>query len=127
MVALAQLDPGWNIAASVAFVMGVQGLSGVAKDLAKMSSKSAVKLLAPSGEAGLFRWVAVLTGSKNAVKGLGFLLGAALLAAIGFDRALLAVAVVLGAILIAVVPLTLHDRPTCHSGTTISHVCATSP
>jgi MFS family permease len=72
LVALAQLDPAWSIAASVVFVMAVQGVSGVAKDLAKMSSKSAVKLLAPSGDGGLFRWVAWLTGSKNAVKGAGF-------------------------------------------------------
>ena len=67
LIALAQLDPEWSLALSVAFVMGVQGASGVAKDLAKMSSKSAVKLLAPSEEGGLFRWVAVLTGSKKAV------------------------------------------------------------
>ena len=77
LVALAQLDPGWAVSVSVIFVMLVQGVSGVAKDLAKMSSKSAVKLLAPSGEGGLFRWVAYLTGSKNAVKGAGFFLGAA--------------------------------------------------
>ena len=68
LIALAQLDPEWSLALSVAFVMGVQGASGVAKDLAKMSSKSAVKLLAPSEEGGLFHWVAVLTGSKNVVK-----------------------------------------------------------
>ena len=80
LVALAQLDPAWSLGASVAYVMAVQGLSGVAKDLSKMSAKSAVKVLAPKGQGGLFRWVAVLTGSKNAVKGLGFLLGAALLA-----------------------------------------------
>ncbi|MEL7126140.1 MAG: MFS transporter, partial [Pseudomonadota bacterium] len=83
LVALAQLDPAWTIAASVVFVMLVQGLSGVAKDLAKMSSKSAVKLLAPAEGDGLFRWVAVLTGSKNAVKGFGFLLGAGALALFG--------------------------------------------
>ena len=47
LVALAQLDPSWSVTASVVFVMAVQGASGVAKDLAKMSSKSAVKLLAP--------------------------------------------------------------------------------
>jgi MFS family permease len=82
LVALAQLDPAWSVAASVAFVMAVQGVSGVAKDLAKMSSKSAVKLLAPTEDGGLFRWVAALTGSKNAVKGFGFFLGAALLAVI---------------------------------------------
>nr|WP_328799251.1 organoarsenical effux MFS transporter ArsJ [Rhodobacter ruber] len=102
LAALTQLDPGWAIAASVAFVMAVQGLSGVAKDLAKMSSKSAVKLLAPSEEGGLFRWVALLTGSKNAVKGAGFFLGAALLALAGFAPALWTMAAVLMAILIAV-------------------------
>lgn len=103
LVALAQLDPGWSVAASVAFVMAVQGVSGVAKDLAKMSSKSAVKLLAPKEGGGLFRWVALLTGSKNAVKGLGFFLGAALLALAGFQAAVWGMAAVLAVILIAVV------------------------
>jgi predicted MFS family arabinose efflux permease len=101
LAALAQLDPGWGVAASVAFVMAVQGASGVAKDLAKMSSKSAVKLLAPS-EGALFRWVAWLTGSKNAVKGAGFFLGAALLALVGFQTAVWIMAGVLAAILAAV-------------------------
>ncbi|MBN8293528.1 organoarsenical effux MFS transporter ArsJ [Rhodobacter sp. NTK016B] len=100
LLALTQLDPGWSIAASVVFVMAVQGVSGVAKDLAKMSSKSAVKLLAPEG--GLFRWVAVLTGSKNAVKGAGFFLGAALLALAGFAASLWVMAGVLAVILLAV-------------------------
>ena len=103
LVALAQLDPGWGIVASVAFVMAVQGVSGVAKDLAKMSSKSAVKLLAPSEDGGLFRWVAYLTGSKNAVKGLGFFLGAALLGLAGFQTAVWGMAAVLAVILLAVV------------------------
>ena len=103
LAALAQLDPAWGIAASVAFVMAVQGVSGVAKDLAKMSSKSAVKLLAPAEDGGLFRWVAALTGSKNAVKGLGFFLGAALLALAGFQAAVWGMAAVLALILIAVV------------------------
>ncbi len=102
LLALAQLDPGWAVTASVVFVMLVQGASGVAKDLAKMSSKSAVKLLAPKGEGALFRWVAVLTGSKNAVKGVGFLLGAALLALAGFVPAVLGMAAVLAVILVAV-------------------------
>jgi hypothetical protein len=102
LLALAQLDPAWSLTASVVFVMAVQGLSGVAKDLSKMSAKSAVKLLAPSGQGGLFRWVAVLTGSKNAIKGLGFLTGAALLALFGFVPAVLGMAAVLGAVLLAV-------------------------
>ena len=102
LIALAQLDPSWAIGLSVAYVIVVQGASGVAKDLAKMSSKSAVKLLAPTEAGGLFRWVALLTGSKNAVKGVGFLVGAALLATLGFIWAVLAMAGVLAVILVAV-------------------------
>ena len=111
LVALTQLDPGWSIPASVAFVMAVQGVSGVAKDLAKMSSKSAVKLLAPSADGGLFRWVAVLTGSKNAVKGLGFFLGTALLALVGFKPAIWGMAALLALILIAVVAFLPRGLP----------------
>ena len=101
LLALAQLDPGWGIGVSVVFVMAVQGVSGVAKDLAKMSAKSAVGLLAPATGGALFRWVAALTGSKNAVKGLGFFLGAALMALAGFGAAVWAMAGVLGVILVA--------------------------
>ncbi|SMX30617.1 Major Facilitator Superfamily protein [Pelagimonas phthalicica] len=103
LLALSQLDPAWGLTASVIFVMAVQGLSGVAKDLSKMSAKSAVKLLAPKGQGGLFKWVAVLTGSKNAVKGCGFLLGAALLGLAGFVPAVLGMAAVLALVLVAVV------------------------
>ncbi|MCJ7872831.1 organoarsenical effux MFS transporter ArsJ [Phaeobacter sp. J2-8] len=102
LLALAQLDPGWSIGLSVAFVMLVQGASGVAKDLAKMSSKSAVKVLAPKDGGGLFRWVALLTGSKNAVKGVGFLLGAAALGLFGFVASVLFMAAVLAVILVAI-------------------------
>jgi MFS family permease len=101
LVALAQLDPAWATAASVGFVMAVQGVSGVAKDLAKMASKSAVKVLAPEGR--LFRWVAVLTGSKNAVKGAGFFTGAMLLGFAGFEAAVWGMAGVLAVILAGVV------------------------
>ena len=103
LLALTQLNPAWSITASVIFVMLVQGLSGVAKDLAKMSAKSAVKILAPGDGGGLFRWVALLTGSKNAVKGIGFLLGAVLLAVFGFVPSVLTMAVILFMILIGVV------------------------
>jgi uncharacterized membrane protein len=103
LLALTQLDPAWSITTSVVFVMLVQGLSGVAKDLAKMSSKSAVKILAPATGGGLFRWVAILTGSKNAVKGSGFLLGAVLLAVFGFVPSVLTMAAILFLILISVV------------------------
>ncbi|MGH1415787.1 MAG: organoarsenical effux MFS transporter ArsJ [Pelagimonas sp.] len=103
LLALAQLDPSWGLTASVVFVMAVQGLSGVAKDLSKMSAKSAVKLLAPTGQGGLFKWVAALTGSKNAVKGVGFLLGAGLLALAGFVPAVLGMAAALAVVLIAII------------------------
>lgn len=103
LLALKQLDPGWTVAASAAFVALAQGVSGVAKDLAKMSAKSAVKLLAPANvEGALFRWVALLTGSKNAVKGVGFFLGAALLAELGFEASVLAMAAGLALVLAGV-------------------------
>jgi predicted MFS family arabinose efflux permease len=90
---LALLNRGWTMAASVAYVMGCQALSGIAKDLTKMSAKSAVKVLVPKGdESGLFKWVAVLTGSKNALKGAGFFVGGALLSMLGFRGALVAMA-----------------------------------
>lgn len=126
LLALSQLDPSWQIASSVIFVMVVQGLSGVAKDLAKMASKSAVKLLAPKEGDGLFRWVAVLTGSKNAVKGLGFLLGAALLATVGFTGATLAMAAVLAAILLAVGLAMPSGLPAGRKGTKFSEVFSKS-
>jgi predicted MFS family arabinose efflux permease len=90
---LALLEPGWGRAASVAYVMSAQALSGIAKDLTKMSAKSAIRALVPPGEhSSLFRWVAVLTGSKNALKGVGFFLGGLLLAVLGFRSSLLAMA-----------------------------------
>jgi predicted MFS family arabinose efflux permease len=74
---------------SVPYVMAAQALSGIAKDLNKMSAKASVKVLAGTGaESRLFRWVAVLTGSKNALKGAGFFLGVALLEWLGFRGAL---------------------------------------
>ena len=115
LLALAQLDPSWAVGASVVFVMAVQGVSGVAKDLAKMSSKSAVKILAPADQQGaLFRWVALLTGSKNAVKGFGFLLGAALLALAASRPQCLRMAAALIAILVA--RRGLHARRACRGG-----------
>ncbi len=105
---LSFIQPGWVVAISVAYVMAAQALSGIAKDLTKMSSKSAVKLLVqtsdhdPSAsERKLFKWVAILTGSKNALKGVGFLLGGVLLGWIGFAPSLWAMAGGLTLILIA--------------------------
>jgi len=78
---------------SVAYVMLAQALSGIAKDLNKMSAKAGVKTLVPQdGHSRLFKWVAMLTGSKNALKGVGFFLGGALLEFVGFRDALLILA-----------------------------------
>lgn len=90
---LALLERSWSESLSVAYVMACQSLSGIAKDLTKMSAKSAVKVLVPSGDdSGLFKWVAILTGSKNALKGAGFFLGGVFLATFGFRGALIVMA-----------------------------------
>ncbi|MEL6893620.1 MAG: MFS transporter, partial [Actinomycetota bacterium] len=102
LTALTLQQESWATWVTVAFVMGMQALSGVAKDLTKMSSKSAVKFVA--GEGSLFKLVAILTGSKNALKGVGFFVGAALLSAVGYDEALLILA---GGILVALVSVTI--------------------
>ncbi|CDM41276.1 organoarsenical effux MFS transporter ArsJ [Ectopseudomonas oleovorans] len=87
---------------TVPWAMGAQALSGIAKDLNKMSAKSSIKLLVPDAQQGtLYKWVAILTGSKNALKGVGFFLGGALLAVLGFAGAVLTMAGVLAVIWIA--------------------------
>ncbi len=86
---------------TVVWVMCAQALSGIAKDLNKMSAKSSIKLVVEGGpEDKLFRWVAGLTGSKNAMKGLGFFLGGLLLLGLGFQGAIYAL---LAPIVIAIV------------------------
>ncbi|MEM7273347.1 MAG: organoarsenical effux MFS transporter ArsJ [Actinomycetota bacterium] len=109
LLALTLLRDDWSAAVSVPFVMGIQALSGVAKDLTKMSSKSAVKFVAGDGDGRLFRLVAVLTGSKNALKGVGFFIGAALLAWIGYRPALSVLAGLVAAALVAVLVLLDED------------------
>ena len=77
------LDNNWPELFSLSYVLVLQGLSGVAKALCKMSSKSAVKYLAPSKNETLFKWVTFLTGSKNTIKGIGFFVGGLLLGYLG--------------------------------------------
>lgn len=87
---------------TVPWVMAAQALSGIAKDLNKMSAKSAIKTLVPNTAQGtLYKWVAILTGSKNALKGAGFFLGGALLALVGFSGAVLGMAVILALVWVA--------------------------
>ena len=82
-------------------MVAAQGVCGVAKDLTKTASKSAIKLTAGDASGRLFRWVAFFTGSKNAMKGVGFFLGGLLLEALGFRGALWAMAAALAAVLAA--------------------------
>jgi MFS family permease len=101
---LSALDPAWSPFWSVAHVVLAQGLAGIAKDLTKTSAKSAIRLVTPEGEAAtLFRTVAWLTGSKNALKGVGFFLGGVLLSTVGFVPALWAMAAALAVVFVATV------------------------
>jgi hypothetical protein len=96
------VNADWAIALAVPYVMVAQALSGIAKDLTKMSSKSAIRLVIPqSAQSALFKWVAVLTGSKNALKGVGFFVGSVLLASVGYRAALGMMAAGLGLILLS--------------------------
>ncbi len=99
---LSFLSPDWTAAMSVAWVVCAQGVCGVAKDLTKTASKSAIKITAGQASGQLFKWVAWFTGSKNAMKGVGFFLGGLLLDLSGFRGALWAMAGLLGLILCAV-------------------------
>ena len=104
---LSMLNPAWTAAMSVAWVVVAQGICGVAKDLTKTASKSAIKVTAAQakeqGAGQLFKWVAWFTGSKNAMKGVGFFLGGLLLDALGFAHALWAMAGLLALVLVGVV------------------------
>lgn len=109
LLALTLQDASWETWLSVTYVMAAQALSGVAKDLTKMSSKSAVKSIAGASDGALFKLVAILTGSKNALKGVGFFLGSALLAWLSYDTALLVMAAVLAVVVVALIILLDED------------------
>jgi predicted MFS family arabinose efflux permease len=98
---LSALDPAWTAAVSVAWVVAAQGIAGLAKDFTKTASKSAIKATSVEGAGQLFKWVAYFTGSKNAMKGVGFFVGGLLLDTIGFTPALWLMAAIIGVIFIA--------------------------
>jgi predicted MFS family arabinose efflux permease len=105
---LSALSPDWAAALSVAWVVAAQGICGVAKDLTKTASKSAIKVAekearAESADSRLFKWVAWFTGSKNAMKGAGFFLGGLLLELLGFRLSLWVMAAALALVLAGVV------------------------
>ena len=108
---LSALSPDWSVALSVVWVVLSQGVCGVAKDLTKTASKSAIKITVDSASGGsgangtnaqLFKWVAWFTGSKNAMKGVGFFMGGVLLQYLGFSGALWLMAGLLCLVLIGV-------------------------
>jgi MFS family permease len=100
---LSALSPDWSPTLSVAWVVLSQGVCGVAKDLTKTASKSAIKATAGDASGQLFRWVAFFTGSKNAMKGIGFFLGGVLLEVLGFKVSLWVMAGLLSIVLLGVV------------------------
>ncbi len=106
-IILSAMNPGWEAALLVAWVVVAQGICGVAKDLTKTASKSAIKLTEAEakgdGEGRLFKWVAWFTGSKNAMKGAGFFLGGVLLEAFGFSPSLWLMAGALAIVLLGVI------------------------
>ena len=63
LLMLSALDAAWSPAVSVAWVVMAQGIAGVAKDLTKTASKSAIKATSEGGSGQLFKWVAWFTGS----------------------------------------------------------------
>jgi predicted MFS family arabinose efflux permease len=101
LVMLSLLDEGWSAALSVTWVVVAQGIAGVAKDITKTASKSAIKATSAEGSGQLFKWVAWFTGSKNAMKGVGFFLGGLLLEIIGFRPALWVMAALIAVIFVA--------------------------
>lgn len=104
---LSMLDPAWTAAMSVAWVVLSQGICGIAKDLTKTASKSAIKITQAEarnqGSGQLFKWVAWFTGSKNAMKGFGFFLGGLLLETLGFKGSLWTMAGLLALVLVGVI------------------------
>jgi len=108
---LSALSPNWSVALSVVWVVLSQGVCGVAKDLTKTASKSAIKITIDAAgdtngtNAQLFKWVAWFTGSKNAMKGVGFFMGGVLLQYLGFSGALWLMAGLLCLVLIGVLRL----------------------
>jgi predicted MFS family arabinose efflux permease len=123
---LSALDPAWSSILSVAWVVVAQGLAGLAKDFTKTASKSAIKATAGEGAGRLFKWVAWFTGSKNAMKGLGFFVGGLLLEAVGFRAALWLMAGMLLLVLLAGLLLLPRDLGKAKASKTMRELFAKS-
>ena len=113
---------------SIVWVMAAQALSGIAKDLNKMSAKSAIKQLVPhKAQGALFKWVAILTGSKNALKGVGFFIGALLLNILGFSGAILSMIILLTCTLLCSLILLNKNLGQSQQKTKFSQLFSKSP
>ena len=113
---------------TVPYVMAAQALSGIAKDLNKMSAKASVKTVTKGGsESKLFKWVVVLTGSKNALKGVGFFVGGALLEWVGFRGALIVLAGMLAVVLVVTWVLLPSELGKMKSKPKFTHVFSNKP
>ncbi|PHS78995.1 MAG: MFS transporter [Rhodospirillaceae bacterium] len=125
---LSAFDVAWSVMFGMTYVMGAQALSGIAKDLTKMSAKSSLKTLVPDGEhSTLFKWVAVLTGSKNALKGVGFFLGGFLLTQFGFQGALMIMATGLAVVLCVSVLSLPNGMGQSKAKVKFTHILSKSP
>lgn len=127
LLVLSMLDPEWPKLLSVIYVLLVQGVSGIAKDLSKMSSKSAIKLVVAGDQHSLlFKWVALLTGSKNALKGVGFFIGGFLLSVLGFAPALWLMAACLAVVLFAAATMLPSEMGVAKAKTKFSQILSKS-
>jgi len=127
IIALAMLAVP-NLWLTIPWVMAAQALSGIAKDLNKMSAKSAIKTLVPDEQqSALYHWIAVLTGSKNALKGIGFFLGGLLLTVVGFKGAVMIMAGVLTLVLIGSLMGLKQDLGKAKSKPKFSEIFSKSP
>jgi hypothetical protein len=126
LLMLSALQPAWGAVASVVWVVIAEGIAGVAKDLTKTASKSVIKATSAEGNGQLFRWVAWFTGSKNAMKGIGFFVGGLLLDLVGFRSALWIMAALLGIIFVACLLLLPRQLGTAKSSKTMRELFAKS-
>ncbi|PIE24264.1 MAG: MFS transporter [Neptuniibacter caesariensis] len=112
---------------SILWVMAAQALSGIAKDLNKMSAKSSIKsLLSSNAQGTLYKWIAILTGSKNALKGVGFFMGGLLLNLLGFQGAMWFMLFSLAAVLVSSLFLLQKDLGTAKNKPKFSEIFSKS-
>ena len=127
LIFLSLLNPSFDYILSIIWVLAAQGISGLAKDFTKTASKSAIKSMEVDGRQGLFYWVSWFTGSKNAMKGIGFFLGGILLTKFGFQNSLWVMAGSLGLVLLLVSFLLPKNLGTSRPSGRIKELFSKSP